>query len=177
MEKVPCELTLRSILMSMLDADTAKMTNGYSSRYETYPAYKSAILKFLAETRVQRPKPALKSVGFDDQRDEEGEKREEGEGRGGEEEEGYWEYDALGALGKGGWQWRSKGKGGGKGGKNGGGGKGFQGLCYNCNQKGHSSRNCPLPIKCHKCGQNGHISPNCPQGGVAPKGGKSNGGK
>ncbi len=104
--KVPCELTLRSILMSMLDADTAKMTNGYSSKHETYPAYKSAVLKFLAETRVQKPKSALKSVGFNDQREEDGEKRDEGEGSGGDEsqgDEGYWEYDALGALGKGGW--------------------------------------------------------------------------
>ena len=160
--------------MSMLDSDTAKMTNGYSSKFTTYPAYKAAILKFLAETRVQKTKSALKAVGFsDDRKDEGGDKSEEGEGGGStdsQEDEGYWEYDALGALGKCGWTWRSKGKGKGKGGKNGGGkdggGKGFQGVGYNCNQKGHSARNCPSPIKCHKCGQNGHISPNCPHGAL-----------
>jgi hypothetical protein len=81
--KIPCELTLRSILMSMLDPDTAKMTNGYTSRYETYPGYKSAILKFLAETRVQKPKSALKAVGFNDPKEEGGDRQEEGDAAGG----------------------------------------------------------------------------------------------
>jgi len=36
--------------------------------------------------------------------------------------------------------------------------------CYNCDEVGHTSRNCPNEkrIICHKCNQQGHIEENCP---------------
>lgn len=40
----------------------------------------------------------------------------------------------------------------------------FQPTCYNCNEKGHLSRNCPLnQPTCFKCNEKGHIAKHCPK--------------
>src|SRR5574338_472598 len=38
--------------------------------------------------------------------------------------------------------------------------------CYNCQQKGHFSKDCKnpkVPMKCHNCDKPGHIRKNCPE--------------
>ena len=53
----------------------------------------------------------------------------------------------------------------------------FRGVCYNCNQEGHLSRNCPFPRvgssggrggACYNCGQEGHMSRDCPYTRAGP---------
>lgn len=60
------------VLLRMLDPDTSNMTAGYASKYTTHPAYKQAILSWLAEMRVHATKQsALKSVAFNEKEKEE----------------------------------------------------------------------------------------------------------
>jgi hypothetical protein len=65
----------------------------------------------------------------------------------------------------------------GGGGYSGGGGGGRSMTCYNCNQDGHISRDCPEQrqgggggggsghsITCYNCNKEGHMSRECPEG-------------
>lgn len=36
-------------------------------------------------------------------------------------------------------------------------------VCYNCNESGHISRNCPSRGSCYRCGGSNHMARNCPQ--------------
>ena len=43
--------------------------------------------------------------------------------------------------------------------------------CFNCNKKGHTSRNCTTPANtCFNCGIQGHFTRNCPSPKVDVKG-------
>ena len=66
-----------------------------------------------------------------------------------------------------------------------GGGSGRPMSCYNCNEEGHISRDCPKPreggggpMSCFNCNEEGHMSRDCPKprGGGGGRGG-SRGGK
>lgn len=38
----------------------------------------------------------------------------------------------------------------------------FPGICFNCNQRGHRSRDCPQAAECRYCHKTGHTLENCP---------------
>ena len=54
--------------------------------------------------------------------------------------------------------------------------------CYNCNEEGHMSRDCPSgggdrkPMSCYNCNQEGHMSRDCPTGGSGGGRGRGRGG-